>query len=182
MGGVGLEVLFLSCLVIGVLYALVSVVLGDLIGGALGGALDFLSLDGHHWFQPVTLAGGVTVFGGAGLLLERYTSLGSGTAVALSLLIAALSSLAIFFLYVKPMENSENSTGYSMRELVGKMGEVLVTIPPAGCGEVLVKVGAGHTNHIAESFDGVPIPSGSRVVIIEVKEGTLSVAEFKAVF
>ncbi|AJY76430.1 NfeD family protein [Paenibacillus beijingensis] len=174
-----METLFLSCLFVGILYALVSVVLGDWIGMAFDGAFDFLSLDGHHWFQPVTLAGAVTVFGGSGLLLERYTSLSSGSTVIISLLIAAVSALAIFFFYVKPMENSENSSGYSMKELAGKVGEVLVAIPAHGCGEVLVKVGAGNTNHIAESFDGVPIPSGAKIVVIEVKQGALFVSEFK---
>ena len=47
------------------------------------------------------------------------------------------------FLYIRPMERSENSSGYSMNELTGLIGEVLVPIPVVGFGEVMVKAGAG---------------------------------------
>ncbi|MNR55843.1 hypothetical protein D3C85_1763010 [compost metagenome] len=74
------------------------------------------------------------------------------------------------------MRQSENSTAFSMRELTGKIAEVTVPIPQHGYGEVMVKVGAGFTNQIAASLDGTWLVSGSRVVIVEVKEDVLFVA------
>ncbi|MNH46118.1 hypothetical protein D3C79_1087720 [compost metagenome] len=59
----------------------------------------------------------------------------------------------------------------------GTLAEVLVPIPASGCGEVMVKVGAGFTNQIASSFEGVAIASGARVVVVEVKDSTLYVSE-----
>ncbi len=167
----------MSCLIGGVLYALVSVVFGDWIGQALDGALDFLSLDGHSWLSPTALVGSITVFGGAGLMLQRYTGFGPFAIVMVALLIAIVAGLAVFFLYIKPMEQSENSIAFSRNGMSGMLGEVLVPIPAKGYGEVIVKVGAGFTNQTAASFDGVDIAGGSRIVVVEVKDSTLYVSE-----
>jgi len=172
-----LETLYMACLVSGILIALVSIIFGDWLGAALDGVLDLMSFDGLPWLQPMTIVGGITVFGGAGLLLERYTALTAAVVIIISLLIAIAVGAAVFFLYVRPMENSENSIAYSIAELSGKLGEVLVPIPSAGYGEVMIKAGAGVTNQIAASFDGEPIAEGAKVVVVEVKEGTLYVSE-----
>ncbi|MFC7681362.1 protease [Paenibacillus sp. GCM10028914] len=171
-----MEALFWGCLVGGVLFAIVTVLLGDVLSGALDGMLDFLSVD---FFKPVVLAAGVTVFGGAGIMLERYTDLSSMPQVILSLLTAILISIAVYFGYVRPMENSENSTGFSIKEMAGRIGEVTVPVPAQGYGEVMVKVGAGNTLHIASSFDKKPVATGVRVVIVDVAEGILRVSELE---
>lgn len=167
----------MTCLIGGVLYAIVSVIFGDWISQALDGMFDFLSLDGPSFLQPMTIVGGITIFGGAGLLLERYSGLTWTMIALLALLIAIAGAIAVFFLYVRPMENSENSIAFTLGSLAGSLGEVIVPIPEQGCGEVLVKVGAGNTNQIAASYEERAIPSGSRVVVVEVREGVLYVSE-----
>lgn len=171
-----MEALFWGCLVGGVLFAIVTVLLGDVLSGALDGMLDFLSVD---FLKPVVLATGITVFGGTGIMLIRYTDLSSLPQVILSLLAAILISIAVFFGYVRPMENSENSTGFSMRELAGRIGEVTVPVPAQGYGEVMVKIGAGNTLHTASSFDKKPVAAGIRVVVVDVAEGILRVSELE---
>ncbi|RAP78092.1 NfeD family protein [Paenibacillus montanisoli] len=171
-----MEGLFIGCLIGGILFAIVSVVLGDWLSASLDGMLDFLSLDGHPVLQPTAIVGGITVFGGAGLLLERHSGLGTAVILLLSALCAAAAGLGVYYFYVRPMEKSENSTGYSLKELAGTIGEVSIPIPEKGFGEVMIKVGAGLTSHIAASFDGVPIPAGRRVVIIRVEGHTLLVS------
>ncbi|MCR2804886.1 protease [Paenibacillus soyae] len=169
-----METVYLACLIGGVLYAIVSVIFGDWLSQALDGALDFLSVD---FLQPMTIVGGITIFGGAGFLMERYSSFAGPVIVLGSVLIAVAGAIIVYFLYVKPMENSESSIAFSVASLSGSIGEVLVSIPRNGYGEVLVKVGAGNTNQIAASFDNEPIPSGSKVVVVEVREGVLYVSE-----
>lgn len=171
-----MEALFWCCLTFGALIAIVTLVFGDALGGATDGLFGWMSIDVHHLFQPVVLSGAVTVFGGSGLLLHRYSSWSGAGVYAGSAAIAAVVGTGVYFVYVRPMRNSENSTGYSMSELAGKRAEVLTPIPAAGCGEVLLKVGAGNVNHVAASFDGEDVPSGTRVVVVEVKEGTLYVS------
>jgi len=168
--------LYWGCLVFGVLFTLVTVVLGDLISVALDGALDFLSVD---YLNPTVVASGVTAFGGAGIMLSKYTPLGGVLAAIAALLTALGVAFVIYRYYVKPMNQSENSTSYSMKGLTGRLGEVLTTIPGEGYGEVLVRVGAGNTNHIAASFDRSVIQAGTRVVVVESKDGILYVSRFE---
>ncbi|TYP72691.1 NfeD family protein [Paenibacillus methanolicus] len=174
-----MEALFWSCLAGGILFALVSVILGDWLSLALDGALDFLSLDGHKVFQPTAIVGGITVFGGAGLLLHRYAGTGPASTVTIAILIAIVSAAGLYFLYIRPMERSENSVGYSIRDLAGTLAEVLVPVPAGGYGEVTLKIGGGVTHHIASGYEGESIPAGSKVVVVEVnaQEGTLLVSK-----
>lgn len=172
-----METLFMACLIGGILYAIVSVVFGDWLSQALDGMLDFLSLEGHPWLEPTAIVGGITVFGGAGILLGRYTAFGAAAVIFVALFIAIIAGAGVFFLYIRPMEESENSIAFSLQALSGMLGEVLVPIPASGYGEVMVKVGAGFTNQIAASFEGVDIAGGRRVVVVEVKDNTLYVSE-----
>ncbi|MFD0679834.1 MULTISPECIES: protease [unclassified Paenibacillus] len=168
--------LYWGLLITGVLFAIVTVIFGDLLSNALDGMLDFLSGEHLHAFQPMVLLSAITVCGGAGILLTRYTSMGTYAVLMTAILVSLVVAVLVYFLYIKPMENSENSLAYSMKELVGKIAEVSVPIPAQGYGEVVVKVGAGNTNHIAASFEHVDIQTGAKVVTVEVVDGTLYVA------
>ncbi|GAA4877606.1 hypothetical protein GCM10023310_66980 [Paenibacillus vulneris] len=163
-------------LITGVLFALITVVLGDLLGSALDGIFDFMSAHHMHAFQPMVIFSGLTVWGGAGILLTKYTVWGTAAVLAGSAVCAVLLSVLIYFLYVKPMKNSENSVAFSIQDTVGKIAEVSVTIPSVGYGEVMLRMGAGNTNQIAASYEGEEIQTGTKVVTVEVKDGTLLVA------
>lgn len=169
--------LYLSCLALGVLFTLVSVILGDLISTALDGALDFLSLD---FLNPTSAAVGITVFGGAGILMREYSGL-AAAAVFIAALAAALAAGALTTRFiVKPLRATENSSGYTIRSLEGRMGEVITPLPSGGgCGEVLMRTGGGVSNHIATSLDGTEIQAGERVVVVEARDGTLYVTRFE---
>jgi len=163
------------CLIGGVIFALISTVFGDLLGDFFDGIFDALSFDSFDFLHPMVLVSGITIFGASGVLLTKYSSMETLVVALLSLIIALALSIVLYFTYVKPMKNSENSIGYSMQDLVGKIGEVTVTIPVGGYGEVLLKVGAGNTNQIAASLEREEIPAGTRVVVGDTKEGVLYV-------
>lgn len=165
--------LYWGCLIAGVLFTLVTVVAGDFISNLLDGALDFLSLD---FLKPVTLGGAVTSFGGAGILLTTYSAIPWPAALTASLVIAVCTAIASYYVYVRPMRNAETSTAFSHRGLIGRTGEVIVPVPAAGCGEVLLSTVGGVTNQIAESFDGEPIQGGTKVVVVETRDGALLVS------
>ncbi|HEU4965480.1 MAG TPA: NfeD family protein [Bacilli bacterium] len=162
---------YLGCLIVGILIALITVLFGDLLG-------DLIHL--HH-FDTTTAFGGVTVFGGAGYLLTKYTSLGLWPVLVLAVLLATAIMLMLYFLYVRPMKNSENSTGFSLQDLAGKIGEVITTVPESGYGEVMIKIGAGNTNQIAASFDREAIPTGTKVVVVEAKDDTVYVSRLDTI-
>lgn len=168
--------LYWGCFAGGILFTLVTVVLGDFVSQAFGGALDFLSAD---WLNPTVLAGGITAFGGAGVVLTDCTGLIWPVVAVLALMSAAGAGALLYHLAVKPMKRSENSTAYSMQSLHGRLGEVITPIPSDGYGEVLLKVGAGNANHIAASFERIDIQAGARVVVVEVKDDAVYVSRFE---
>lgn len=171
-----MEALYLGCLAGGVLFALVTVIFGDVLSNALDGVLDFLSVD---ILKPMVIASAITVFGGAGILITRYSGLSTIPNLLFSILIAVLISVLVYFLYVKPMENTENSTGYSIHDLVGRIGEITIPLPGLGYGEVMVKIGAGNVLHIASSLEQRGLSAGTRVVIVDEVDGVLLVTEFE---
>lgn len=164
----------------GVLFALVTLVFGDILGDIFGGIFDSLSMDHLDFLQPMVLVGGLTIFGGSGIMFNQYTNLDPLKTAALSLVISITVSILVYFSYVKPMKNSENSTGFSLKDLVGKIGEVSVPIPIDGYGEVIIKVGAGNTNQIAANLEKLEIPAGTRVVVGEAKDGILYVFPYES--
>ncbi|GIQ69181.1 protease [Xylanibacillus composti] len=170
--------LYWGCLIFGVLFVLVSVVLGDLIGSWFDGALEFLSLDAPDFIHPMTIVGGLTVFGGAGVLLTQYAPLAVWQTAVVSLTAAVLSSTVVFWAYVRSMKQAENSLAYTMSELEGKIGEVNIPIPAGGFGEVKVQLGTSTVYEIASGFDGTEHATGSKVIVVEVRDGVLLVADF----
>ncbi|MDT7857900.1 hypothetical protein RQM47_14740 [Rubrivirga sp. S365] len=150
-----------------------------LAGEALEAVIDALDgvLDAVDAFDPLSGVAGVTVFGGAGLLLDAYADLAPVPEVAAAAAIAVLAAVVLHVAYVRPMKQSENSTGFSVREYAGKTGELTTGVPAGGFGEVVVRMGASTTFQTAASFSGDPIASGTAVVVVEVgRDGVLLVA------
>ncbi|WP_412060410.1 protease [Rubrivirga sp. IMCC45206] len=170
--------IYWSCLLGGVAVSVLLVFLGDVLEAAmdaLDGALEALDVGGA--FDPLSAVFGVTLFGGAGLLLDAYTDLGTIPEVTVAAVIGVVAAVALHIVYVKPMKASENSTGFSVREYSGKTGELTTGVPENGFGEVVVRMGASTTFQTAASFSGDPIPTGTPVVVVEVdREGVLRVA------
>lgn len=171
--------LYFGFLIFGVIFAFITVIFDDVLGNLLDGVFDALAIDGLDFFNPMVIVGGLTVFGGAGIMLTKNTTLASGVVFIIAILLAIIISILVYFFYVKPMQNSENSTAYSIQELSGKIAEVITSIPKDGYGEVLVKVGASNTNQIAASFENDAIHTGVRVVVVEVKDSVLYVSRFE---
>lgn len=163
--------LYWGCLIAGALLAVVAVLFGDM----LDGLLEFLGPAGS---SSISWISAVAAFGGAGVLLTKYTPMSWGSVLALSAATAVVFSVVVHFGYVKPMSRAENSTAYSIQDLVGKTGEVSVAIPARGYGEVMLSTGVGVVHHTAESFEQQEIASGAKVLVVDVKDGALSVVPF----
>lgn len=170
--------IYWSCLLGGVALSALLVVLGDLLEAAMDaidGALDALDLGGV--FDPLSAVFGATIFGGAGLLLREYAALADVPETVIAGALGVIAAVALHLVYVKPMKRSENSTAFSVREYTGKTGELTTGVPAAGFGEVVVRMGASTTFQTAASFSGDPIPTGTKVVVVEVdRDGVLQVA------
>ncbi|GAB5536984.1 MAG: hypothetical protein Rubg2KO_32330 [Rubricoccaceae bacterium] len=170
------------CLGGGFALTLLLLVVGEALEAALDafdGTLD--ALDFGDAFDPLAGVAGVTLFGAAGLILDKTTGLANTPEAAIAALIGLVGAVVLHFIYIKPMKQSENSTAFSVREYAGKTGELTTGIPEGGFGEVTVQMGASTTFQTASSFDGSSIPNGATVVVVEVDaEGVLRVAPLAA--
>lgn len=166
--------LYWICFIGGAVFAVLLVVFDSALGGWLDGVLDVLP-DAVH---PMSLVGGVVAFGGAGILFTQYSPFAAWVSLALSLLIAVALAVGLFFFYVKPMREAENSIAYSMSELPGRIGEVTIPIPVGGFGEVEFSFGHGRFHEIAESAEGEELAAGERVLAIEVKDRVVRVCRW----
>ena len=171
-----MQTIFWGLIIFGILYALISLLFSDVIESTIEAMLGDVDLP---FLNPTVLVSGLTALGAVGVLLLRYTSLSAIWIILLALAGAIFISVIVFFLYIKPMKNRENSLSYSIKDLVGSIGTVSISIPAKGYGEVLVKIGFGNSNHIAASWDHVDIPQDTRVVIVEVREDTLLVSRLE---
>ena len=159
------------CLGGGFAVSLLLILLGDLLEAAMD------ALDAFDALDPLSIIGGVTVFGGAGLLLDAYSGLAPTPVAVTAGAVAVVASVALHFGYVKPMKQSENSTAFSQAEYAGRTGEVGTSVPAGGFGEVQIRMGASTTFQTAASYGGEPIPGGTPVVVVEVgADGVLHVA------
>ncbi len=170
--------LYWYCLGGGFALTLLLLVVGEALEAAVD-ALDgaFEALDLGDAFDPLSGIAGVTLFGAAGLGLDAYAGLADTPEVITAAVLGLVGAVALHFVYVMPMKRSENSTAFSVREYVGKTGELTTGVPATGFGEVVVRMGASTTFQTAASFSGDPIPTGVPVVVVEVDgDGVLRVA------
>lgn len=158
----------------GVIFAIITIFFGDIIGSMFDGIFD--SVFPEPWSEPVILVGGLTSFGGTGVILESYTDYHANIIVILSLFAAVSLSGVAYFVYVRPMKGAENSAAFFIKELIGKQGEVIIPIPAAGYGEVLIKTVGGNTSQIAACSESLDIPAGAQVVVRAVRDGVLYVS------
>ena len=160
------------CLLGGLGFTVLALFVGDL----LEGFLDALDSFDSSFIDPLSIVGGVAGFGAAGIILDATTSLPESSAAWLAGGIGLLLAIAMHFLYVRPMKRGEVSMGFSVQEYRGRIGEVITTIPSTGYGEVMVQMGVTNTSREALSFSGKSIPSGTQIVVVEIRDGDLLVA------
>jgi membrane-bound ClpP family serine protease len=97
--------------------------------------------------------------------------------VVLSFILVIL--LNVFVL--TPLSAAEESIVYSNESLKGRVGEVIITIPVDGFGEVLMKSTSGTIAKSAMSFNNHPIQQGEKVLIIDVQNGVLYVTPYEEI-
>lgn len=162
---------FVVCLAVGGILLLITVLLGDILGGALDGIGVDLDIGGVS-LMPLLLAF-VAMFGVGGLIGTEALGLSSGPASIVGGL-AGLAGAAIVYGLFSVLRRAEAPEAYSVRDLIGHTGRVTVGIPAGRNGSVIVSHG-GATDEMTATSEQA-IAAGATVTIIEVVAGTLVVA------
>jgi membrane protein implicated in regulation of membrane protease activity len=178
---------FVGCFAFGLLFTVVTFVLGSLGGtqshgvahgliGALTGSHAAAHAHGHSAnhvspFSLSTLSAFLTWFGGAGYLLTRYSPL-AALAITLTALIFGVVGAALFFIavarYIVPRLTVLNPEDFRVQ---GAVARVTSTIQPGRIGEIVYTLGGTRHADGARSESSELIERGTQVVILRVEKG-----------
>jgi membrane-bound ClpP family serine protease len=162
--------IFLFCLVLGGGLLLVTVLLDDIVGGALDALHVGFDIGGVTLMPP--LLGFVAMFGVGGLIGTQVLQLDNGRASLLGA-VAGAAGFALVFGMFSVLRRSETAPAFSLGELVGQTGRVNVAIPARRFGSVFVSY-AGSSHNLTATADA-DLASGSSVRIVSIAGGNLVV-------
>jgi membrane protein implicated in regulation of membrane protease activity len=170
-------IIYLICLVIGLMFTLLSTFLGHFTGGhdAIGtgghadAGFDADGVPGITFFSPTVLATFITAFGGFGLI---FSALPATNSVWLHAPISLLSALAISFLILWFMNRflgkSQGSSEARVANLVGTTAALATPIPESGVGEISYVYAGSRYSAPARSENGLAISAGQTVTITRI--------------
>lgn len=165
-----METLMIVIFAIGVGYAVLSAIVGDVFGVEFhAGELPYLS--------PTIIATFLTVFGGVGYILLHNTGLSAFPVAGLSLLTAVAVSCVLLFLVVIPLYAAQKGTALSAKDMIGLEAEVVISIEGTRLGEIVYEQGGVRHSAPAKALEGTNIPHGSQVRIMGESAGTFIVKE-----
>ena len=175
---------FLGCFAFGLVFTVASFLLGAFGGGhglhvpGLDGLLGHADAGsggdqgpGISPFNLSTISAFLTWFGGAGYLLERYSSFTGVAIVSLSIGAGIVGGGAIFVTltrYVAPRLTEMRAEDY---QVVGTTARVTSPIRAGGTGEIVYSLAGTRRSDGARSVTGQALERGTEVVILRVERG-----------
>lgn len=142
---------------------LVTVVIGDLIGGALDAVHLGVEVGGVS-IMPLLL-GFVSMFGVGGLFAGDVFHASTGVATLVGVGTGVVGAGVVFGMF-NMLSRSQGSEPFSLRDLVGQTARVAVGIPAGRYGAVQLSY-AGQSHELTATAD-VEVPAGSMVSITAV--------------
>ncbi len=170
----GLMTIFLVIGAIGLLFLLVSLVVGDVFE-AMG--FDF-GLDASHdfgVFDSRVIAVFLTAFGGFGAIGAVAFDYGAFGASLFGLLGGAAFGGTVFY-FGKLLYNQQSSSSVSAENLIGRTAQVVVGIKPGGLGQISCRVGEERIEKLARTVSGEEIKAGQLVRIESIGSDSVIVS------
>lgn len=179
-------IVFLIITLVGFVYLLLSLLVGELsdVVGALH--LDFLThgLNADHsgaddspgLTDSRVMATFLTAFGAIGMLTSKQ-----GVPIEISLLSAFIGGVCmgtLVYVIAKLVYSQQSNSSVGNHDLLGKTGEITVPIQTGNLGMVVCRIGDERIEKLARSINGVNINAGTPVSIISV-EGEFVIVEPK---
>ena len=170
-------IIYAICLVLGLMFTLVSAFLGDFFGGhdAVGAGghadagFDSDGVPGITFLSPVILASFMTSFGAFGLILSEisYTS-SVWLSAPISFLISLFMAFGVLWLMNTIFRKMQGSSEARVGKLVGTVAALASPIPENGVGEISYVYGGSRYSAPARSEDGHAIGAGKTVKITRI--------------
>lgn len=166
------------CLVVGLVFALLSAVMGHFFGGhdgAVGtgghaeGGLDNSGVPGISFFSPTVLATFVTAFGAFGMIFHNIPATSSNWVSApLAAVAGFLIAMLVLWLFNTMFKKTESSSESRVASLVGMSASIVTPIPENGVGEIAYVQGGTRYTAPARATGGKPVSAGQTVKITRI--------------
>jgi membrane protein implicated in regulation of membrane protease activity len=186
-----METVFLACFVFGALFTVASLVLGFAGHGAMHFGHDHSlphlghghadlhvghAESGDHFplLSASSLVGALTWFGAAGFVLDKLGDLAL-PAVILGALAAGAIGWYLVARFLGLVLKGERVMDPDDYRLEGTLGQITVSIPPAGTGEIVFSMAGARRSEAARALGGAAIPRGTEVVITSYADGFATV-------
>jgi membrane protein implicated in regulation of membrane protease activity len=138
---------------------------------------DVVHFDGPDFLNPVLIFAFVTIFSASGYLFERLSSVNSIVILGISAITALILVTLLNVFVLVPLSSAEESLVYNESDLRGRIGTVITAIPVDGFGEVMIENISGRIAKPAVGFQGEQIANGTKVLVVQVKDGILQVTD-----
>jgi membrane protein implicated in regulation of membrane protease activity len=170
-------IIYAICLVLGLMFMLISAFLGHLFGGhdsiGTGGhadaGFDSDGVPGVSFFSPTVLASFVTAFGAFGML---YSEIPATQSIWLNAPLAFVSGLVIALLLLwgmnKIFHSTESSSEGRVAKLIGQTAAIVSPIPANGVGEISYEQAGSRFTAPAREEKGGAVASGETVKITRI--------------
>lgn len=167
------------CLVVGLLFAIISAVAGHLFGGDHGGdvgtgghaeaGFDHTGLPGISFFSPTVLASFVTAFGAFGLIFTKIPATRSvWTSAPLATISGAGIAAVTFWFFNAMFQKTQSSSESQLATVVGMTASVVSPIPENGMGEIAYVQASTRYTAPARAEGNVAIAAGQPVKITRI--------------
>jgi len=172
--------LFLGCFTFGLLFTVVSGLLGAFHGGHDLHSPGFHGHAGHAGghaqghasaFNAGTIAAFLTWFGGAGYLLTRYSGFAALSITAIASLVGLIGGALVFAFLAKFINPRLTVLAPEDFQVNGIVAKVTSTIRPGGTGEIVYTLGGTRHSDGARAETGEELERGTEVVILRVEKG-----------
>jgi len=173
-------IIYAICLVVGLLFTLISAVAGHFFGGVghdidvgTGGhaeaGFDHSGVPGLSFFSPTVLASFVTAFGAFGLIFSKIETTASVWASApLSIVGGGVGASGVFWMFNAMFKKTQSSSESQVASLVGQTASIITPVPENGVGEIAYVQGGSRYTAPARSEKGAAIGAGRTVKITRI--------------
>lgn len=177
-----MEKIYTIIFLVGVIYTLVTFLIGDLFGAIhLDGHID-AHMDSQGAFngfsllplKPITIVSFITVFGGIGILGTTYK-----LNAIITFILAAISGIVIssvlYRIVLIPLYKAQSTSSVFQNELIGIKAKVISPIFENGFGTIAYVVNGSKYNAPAQHISKKSVSQGEDVMIYEIKNNVFYV-------
>jgi membrane protein implicated in regulation of membrane protease activity len=172
-------IIYAICLVLGLLFTILSAALGHLFGGhdgadvGTGGhaeaGFDHSGVPGISFFSPTVLCSFVTAFGAFGIIFSRIEATSAPWMSApLSAAGGGVVAWGVFLMFNAMFSKTQSSSESRVSSLVGQAAAIITPIPENGVGEIAYVQGGTRYTAPARAEKGVAVGAGQSVRISRI--------------